>query len=310
MRFNAGQELLASLAKHRPRYRSIVLASLLKLCCAEQPTQRSAAIGHVCALAALPECRKQISEFAEHAFTEAASMSVLNVVFDVETFLADIPRSTPAPADVEQSEERRAEWQKHQEQLRNLQAEKSASDARRIQAQGVVQHCSLLFALVGNVEQGVLLDLLAPAARLFSSLGPVFRTEVVTLIKSSIERCCAEKEPPTLCSVLERHFSASCTDLTLAVVSAASAAADGATRPISEELAAFAKARTAAEKEPRYLLPVLRALKSRDVLADAPLFLSQQKQVLAEFVNRALATPFFLDKVGLIREKKGGEVFF
>jgi hypothetical protein len=56
------------------------------------------------------------------------------------------------------------------------------------------------------------------------------------------------------------------------------------------------RSRREKEDDVRYLLPVLRALKPREVLQDAPRFLAQPKAVLLEFVNRAMATSFFAEK--------------
>jgi hypothetical protein len=282
-----GQSLLAALAAGRPRYREAALHALLQEGLSTELRVRSSAIPQLVHLAtSSPDCGLMIRDFAQCTFVEAATNHVLNVECKAENF------SEHAPAAAEADDARGREMEAQQAELRRLQGEKSAASARMIQAQEVGRTCSLLFALAGFE-----LSLLAVVAQHYHVLGPVFKQEVHGLMRVCVEHALSNagnKEPPALVPVLEQ-FPPHAKDLLLLALHLV--VDSGATDAPTEALARFCRARFAAEGEDaRLLLPVLKVMKGREILQDVPHFMALPRHSLQEFINRALAVPYFVEK--------------
>ncbi len=283
-----GQSLLSALAAGRPRYRDVALQALLHEGVGNELRVRSSAIPQLVHLATSNfECGLVIRDFAQRTFVDAAHNHVLNVECKAENFIEPVVSPVEATDD-----ERAREMEVQQAELRRLQSEKSAASARMIQAQEVARTSSLLFALAGFE-----LSLLAVVAQQYHALGLVFKQEVHGLMRVCIEHALSNaknKEPPVLVPVLEQ-FPPQAKDLLLLTLHLV--VDSGATDTPSEALARFCRTRFASEGEDaRLLLPVLKVMKGREILQEVPHFLALPRHSLQEFVNRALAVPFFVEK--------------
>ena len=130
----------------------------------------------------------------------------------------------------------------------------------------------------------------------YGTVGSVFKKEMEKLIRVAVLKALeisGNKEPFTLVGALQKFNFDQCSSLVFIILNTVT---EAISEPPSDALVAYCKTLYSAKKDARLLLPVLKALKYKEVLAETPQFMVLDKSLVQDFVNRCLSLQHFADK--------------